>query len=453
MHPTGLDLIARLQVARRLLVDMHTIHEVRAIAHLAEAARMSARQARLGLEAQNESAETKLRAQRRLGQLLSSQPKQDGGDAARFHWHPETKVPARLADLGISKIQSSRYQAVARLPDATFEQYVAEIRQQGRADGKTELTSAGALQLACEHRQQCPATPQMEAMSVCDGRDRAGAEGPSSAASGSGTEEEGCARCGSRGGRRAGHRHVRFPTVDADLVTLAYLAGAMDADGHFSIQKSSRKSDPAFWNPTYSPRIGLGQVTRAVPELLRKLFGGTIVLQQPGGRNRPIFRWQAANRLAVRACECLLPYLRLKAEQARLLVELSMYTGSEVRRTAFWYAQQHPNWADERLLTTEETIPLLGYANAASVYRAIQIGTLLAIPSTHDAQQPRIPAGLICEILAQTTGPRRASNRIRPPQLELERERIYRRVRELNRVGVDAAREDENAAGLVGEVR
>jgi hypothetical protein len=86
----------------------------------------------------------------------------------------------------------------------------------------------------------------------------------------------------------------------------------MDADGHFSVHKSSKKGDRLFWNETYSPRIGLGQVTKVVPELLRKTSGGTTVrVEQRGGRNRPLFRWLATNKRAVRACACLLPYLRI----------------------------------------------------------------------------------------------------------------------------------------------
>ncbi len=71
--------LARLETARRLLAEVRRVDDAKAIHDFAEAARVYARQARLGLEAQNDAAEIKLRAERRLGELLAARPKQDGG--------------------------------------------------------------------------------------------------------------------------------------------------------------------------------------------------------------------------------------------------------------------------------------------------------------------------------------------------------------------------------------
>jgi len=144
--------LAKLELARRLLAETRSVDEVKAIHNLAEAARVYVRQARLGLEAQNDAAEIKLRAERRLGELVAALPKQDGGDAARARSQAATEVPPRLGDLGISKSQSSRCQAIAAVPEPVFEQYVAEVREHGRADGKTELTTSGALLVARQYR-------------------------------------------------------------------------------------------------------------------------------------------------------------------------------------------------------------------------------------------------------------------------------------------------------------
>jgi hypothetical protein len=73
---------ATLELARRFLAEVRSVDEVKAIHDLAEAARVYARQASLGLEVQDNSAAIKLRAERRLGELLATLPKQDGGDAA-----------------------------------------------------------------------------------------------------------------------------------------------------------------------------------------------------------------------------------------------------------------------------------------------------------------------------------------------------------------------------------
>ena len=172
IYTPGGEPLARLELARRLLAETRSVDEVRSIHDLAEAARLYARQARLGLDAQNDAAEIKLRTERRLGELLGTLPKQDGGDAARARSQPATEVPARLHALGISKSQSSRCQAIAAVPEPVFEQYVEKVREQGRHDGKTELTTAGALVVARQYRsRQTPteaATPLQEQLGTRD---------------------------------------------------------------------------------------------------------------------------------------------------------------------------------------------------------------------------------------------------------------------------------------------
>src|SRR6266852_636926 len=165
MTPTDLALnspssspLARLETARRLLAEVRSVDEAKDIHDFAEAARVYARQARLGLEAQNDAAEIRLRAERKLGELLAALPKQDGGDAARARSQAATEVPPRLGDLGISKSQSSRWQAIAAVPAHVFDRHLVAVREQGRRDGTTELTSAGAILLARQYRPH-PRTP------------------------------------------------------------------------------------------------------------------------------------------------------------------------------------------------------------------------------------------------------------------------------------------------------
>lgn len=72
-----------------------------------------------GLEVQNSAAEVKLRAERRMGELLAVMPKQNGGDAARTRFHDETELiaPPTLADYGIERMLSHRCQQVAAVPE------------------------------------------------------------------------------------------------------------------------------------------------------------------------------------------------------------------------------------------------------------------------------------------------------------------------------------------------
>jgi hypothetical protein len=57
--------------------------------------------------------------------------------------HDATDLPPRLEDLGISKSQSSRWQAIASIPEEDFEERVESLKTSGR-----ELTSSEMLSLA-----------------------------------------------------------------------------------------------------------------------------------------------------------------------------------------------------------------------------------------------------------------------------------------------------------------
>ena len=60
----------------------------------------------------------------------------------------------KLSSLGITKMQSSRWQSIAALPKKDFEGYIREHKQ-----GQKEITTAGALKLA-KVRVARPASPR-----------------------------------------------------------------------------------------------------------------------------------------------------------------------------------------------------------------------------------------------------------------------------------------------------
>lgn len=128
--------LARLEQAHQLLAQARDVDEVKSIMDLAEAARVYARQARLGLEAQNYAAEIKLRAERRAGELLAD---------IVHPGNPQFSHADRIGRLpdGITFSQSSRWQRVASVPEPVFEQHITESKSRGR-----ELTTADTLRLA-----------------------------------------------------------------------------------------------------------------------------------------------------------------------------------------------------------------------------------------------------------------------------------------------------------------
>ena len=134
--------IEKLTTARQMLSEAKTMDDILHIRDIAEAARVYAQAAKLGLESQNEAAEIKIRAERKAGEILAQMPKNEG-----YLYRGNTMLPRGnepvLADLGIEKMQSSRWQMVASVPDDIFEEHIAETR----ADGK-ELTTAGIVRIA-----------------------------------------------------------------------------------------------------------------------------------------------------------------------------------------------------------------------------------------------------------------------------------------------------------------
>lgn len=135
-HPV----LVRLEEASRMLAETASVDEVKKIRNIAEAARVYAQQARLGLEAQNFAAEVKIRAERRAGELLRDMPKHPPGPD---RLHRVTDHPPTLDDLGIQKVQSHRWQRLATLTDEEVSDAIQEIH--GRGD---EITTKALLKRA-----------------------------------------------------------------------------------------------------------------------------------------------------------------------------------------------------------------------------------------------------------------------------------------------------------------
>ena len=133
--------------------------------------------------------------------------------------------------------------------------------------------------------------------------------------------------------------------MEINDLTLAYLAGALDADGYFTIKRSTYhlrvRGDARV--PLFSERIGLKQVDSAVPELLRASFGGGIGIQKPSSRNgKPLYGWQVTDKKAAAAAELLLPFLRIKYRQATILLELRRLKG--LPRSGSIVVEQRDRW-------------------------------------------------------------------------------------------------------------
>jgi hypothetical protein len=131
------------------LAEIENIDEIKTIRDKAEAVRLYLKKQGAELELQNRAAAVKIQTERRLGELLEGMEKRTGGDAARARLHDATECPPRLADLGIEKTQSHRYQLVASIPENILNGFIEKTQ----ADGK-ELTTASVLRLAKEPKPE-----------------------------------------------------------------------------------------------------------------------------------------------------------------------------------------------------------------------------------------------------------------------------------------------------------
>jgi len=114
------------------------------LANKAEAFRRYAQRAKLGLLAQNRCAELRLRAERKLGELLATTSRLRGRPKSVQH---DDTLPS-LADLGIDDRRlSHRVQKLATIPSKLFEGYLAEAHRIG-----WEITTRALIHV-CDRRQ------------------------------------------------------------------------------------------------------------------------------------------------------------------------------------------------------------------------------------------------------------------------------------------------------------
>lgn len=136
-------LLICLEEAKRFLAEAKTLEEVSIIRDKAQAVKAYAKRRDLALESINDAAEVKLRAERRMGELLAQMPKNKGGRPEKTHCSVQSVNQPTLKELDIEPTQSMRCQRIAMMPEETFEQAIQEAREQQK-----EITTAGVLRKA-----------------------------------------------------------------------------------------------------------------------------------------------------------------------------------------------------------------------------------------------------------------------------------------------------------------
>jgi len=136
----GMELV-KLHTANQAIIEAMPLAELIEINSESIAVLAWVKAQKLGTEMQNNVAETKIRIERQIGKFLTETEKHKGGQPSEKNRSHD--VTSTLNDLGLSKMQSHRYQKEASVPERKFEQHVAETKE-----NDLELTSTSILKLA-----------------------------------------------------------------------------------------------------------------------------------------------------------------------------------------------------------------------------------------------------------------------------------------------------------------
>lgn len=147
--------LTKYDAARYALSVAVEVDEVKDIRDKAEAMAAYARQAK-DTELVQWATEIKVRAERRAGQMLAEMPKAKGEILRGNTMVPRGNEAKTLADIGITKNESSRWQKLAAVTDTQFEEAVAAAKEVAG-----EVTTAAMLRAAkaCEPPKPAPVAP------------------------------------------------------------------------------------------------------------------------------------------------------------------------------------------------------------------------------------------------------------------------------------------------------
>jgi len=120
--------VITIDAALSALASANTPDELITLANQAAALQVYARRAKLGMVAQNRCAEIRLRAERKLGELLTTTPRLRGRPKSVLD---ENTLPT-LSELGVRDRKISyRAQRIAAVPTKDFEMYLRDAQHGG----------------------------------------------------------------------------------------------------------------------------------------------------------------------------------------------------------------------------------------------------------------------------------------------------------------------------------
>lgn len=152
--------LIKYEAACRALAECKSVDEVKTWADKAAAMQAYGRMAK-DKTLEVDAAEIRIRAERRMGEMLADSELQKGGRPTEKTGRDERPVskPPTLAEVGISKDLSSRAQKLAAVPEAEFEAELAAKRERDQKEGArvtARLEKAGEREMAKTKKQRPP---------------------------------------------------------------------------------------------------------------------------------------------------------------------------------------------------------------------------------------------------------------------------------------------------------
>lgn len=132
--------LQRIEAASRALDKVSSVSDAINGAAICDAAVIYSRRVGAQVEVVNKAVALKIRFERKAGEFLKTMEKQGPGDYKRYH--DDTLRPS-LSDIGVSRLQSSRWQKLAAIPEQVIETALANAN-----DSKRELTTNSILKQA-----------------------------------------------------------------------------------------------------------------------------------------------------------------------------------------------------------------------------------------------------------------------------------------------------------------
>lgn len=104
----------------------------------------------------------------------------------------------------------------------------------------------------------------------------------------------------------------------------AYFAGLVDGEGYIGLMKM-RKGNKTKWgykrDHAYIPTIKIAMIDKPIIEYLKDSFGGSFETRKARGNARESYCWTARKAQVYKILESLYPYLRVKKEHAKLILQ------------------------------------------------------------------------------------------------------------------------------------